>query len=171
MSSQVEIVRAAPSDAEEILALQRLAYEVEARLYNDWHLPPMTQTVDELRQEFADMTILKACADGVIIGSVRGRQADDGCYIGRIMVHPDHRRQGLATRLMLEIEEYFPGAARFHLFTGSKSSGNLMLYLSLGYEVVGEEAYSPEIGIILLEKLRAGAAAAPAGRPQAASPQ
>ena len=170
MNPQVEIVRAAPADAEEILALQHLAYEVEARLYDDWSLPPMTQTVDELRQEFEDMVILKACADGVIVGSVRGRQTEDGCYIGRIMVHPDHRRQGLATRLMLEIEEYFPAVARFHLFTGSKSSGNLMLYLSLGYEVVGEEAYSPEIGIILLEKLRAGAAA-PAGRPQAASPQ
>jgi ribosomal protein S18 acetylase RimI-like enzyme len=156
MSPRVEIVRAEPADAEEILVLQRLAYEVEARLYDDWRLPPMTQTVEELRQEFEDMVILKACADGVIIGSVRGRQTEGSCYVGRIMVHPDHRRRGLATRLMLELEEYFPGVTRFHLFTGSKSAGNITLYLSLGYVAVGEESYSPHIGIILMEKLRSG---------------
>ena len=36
-----------------ILALQKLAYESEARLYDDWKLPPLTQTLDSLQAEFA----------------------------------------------------------------------------------------------------------------------
>jgi GNAT superfamily N-acetyltransferase len=165
MDSGVHILRAHPADAEEILALQRLAYEVEARLYNDWQLPPMTQALDDLLVEFEEMTILKACLDdGTIIGSVRGRQTGDSCYVGRIMVHPDHRRRGLAARLMLELEGYFPDVTRFHLFTGSKSAGNLQLYLGLGYVVGGEQVYSPQVSIILLEKVRA---AGPDGRPNA----
>jgi GNAT superfamily N-acetyltransferase len=158
MDSGVHILRAVPADAEEILALQRLAYEVEARLYNDWQLPPMTQALDDLLVEFEEMTILKACLGEAIIGSVRGRQTGDSCNVGRIMVHPDHRRRGLAVRLMLELEDYFPDVTRFHLFTGAKSAGNLQLYLGLGYVVVGEEVYSPHISIILLEKVRAGGA-------------
>ena len=157
MDSGVHILRADPADAEEILALQRLAYEVEARLYNDWQLPTMTQALDDLLVEFEEMTILKACLGGAIIGSVRGRQAGDSCYVGRIMVHPDHRRRGLAARLMLELEDHFPEVTRFHLFTGAKSAGNLQLYLGLGYVVVGEQVYSPRISIILLEKIRAAA--------------
>ena len=163
MSQGEHIVRAHPADAEEILALQRLAYVVEARLYDDWQLPPMTQSLDDLLVEFEEMTILKACSDGVIIGSVRGRQTGDSCYIGRIMVHPDHRRHGLATQLMVEIEGHFPDVTRFHLFTGSRSAGNLKLYLSLGYRVVGEEAYSPKIGIIFLEKVRGPGAPSASG--------
>jgi GNAT superfamily N-acetyltransferase len=154
MDTGEHIVRADPADAEEILALQRLAYQVEARLYDDWQLPPMTQSLDDLLAEFEDMTILKGCLEGSIIGSVRGRQTAGDCYIGRLMVHPDHRRHGLASRLMHEIEGCFPDVSRFHLFTGAKSAGNLKLYLSLGYTVVGEEAYSPQIGIIFLEKVR-----------------
>ena len=38
------IEHASVTDAGEILALQKLAYESEARLYDDWDIPPMTET-------------------------------------------------------------------------------------------------------------------------------
>lgn len=43
-----------------ILALQKRVYESEARLYDDWNLPPLTQTIDSLRAEFATSLVLKA---------------------------------------------------------------------------------------------------------------
>lgn len=37
------ITAAEADDAEAILTLQKLAYQSEARLYNDWSLPALTQ--------------------------------------------------------------------------------------------------------------------------------
>ena len=45
----VHIERAVTDDAADILALQKLAYLSEASIYVDWHLPPITQTLDSLR--------------------------------------------------------------------------------------------------------------------------
>jgi hypothetical protein len=56
----LEIMSADPADAGDILALQRLAYQSEARLYGDWDIPPLTQTLAELRAEFATLLVLKA---------------------------------------------------------------------------------------------------------------
>lgn len=42
------ITAASPADAAAILALQKLAYQSEARLYNDFSIPPLLQTLEEL---------------------------------------------------------------------------------------------------------------------------
>ena len=38
------IVQASPDDAGEILALQKMAYQSEAKLNDDWTIPPLTET-------------------------------------------------------------------------------------------------------------------------------
>lgn len=40
---------AVSEDAAAILALQKLAYQSEARLYDDYSLPPLTQTLPEMQ--------------------------------------------------------------------------------------------------------------------------
>ena len=56
-----QIVPADVSDAAEILELQKLAYQSEAVLYDDWSIPPLTQTLDEIKKDFDEMTFLKIC--------------------------------------------------------------------------------------------------------------
>ena len=80
--------RALLADAAEILVLQRLAYQSEAALYHDISIPPLTQTLEEMRAEFGHSTFLKAVVDGQIVGSVRARQNGDTSYIGRLIVRP-----------------------------------------------------------------------------------
>src|SRR6266568_3636817 len=58
----VQIGPATIDDAPAILDLQKLAYHTEAVLYHDWSIPPLTQTLPELRAEFTDWKILKAMA-------------------------------------------------------------------------------------------------------------
>jgi hypothetical protein len=41
-------------DADAILALQKLAYQSEAAIYADYTIPPLTQTLEELKAEFDD---------------------------------------------------------------------------------------------------------------------
>ena len=40
------ITKALYSDLEEILALQKLAYQSEAELYDDYTIPPLTQSLE-----------------------------------------------------------------------------------------------------------------------------
>lgn len=144
---------ATSADAPEILALQRLAYQSEARLYGDWSIPPLTQSLEELRDEFSRLTILKAVDEnGTVIGSVRGEWDNATCRIGRLIVHPERQRQGLGTALLAAIEACFPLAARFALFTGARSEGNLRLYQRAGYQPVESREAKPGLTLVFLEK-------------------
>jgi ribosomal protein S18 acetylase RimI-like enzyme len=127
------IAQANTSDAEEILALQKLAYQREGERYNDFTLPPLTQTLAEIQADFQKMLFLKAVIKGKIIGSVRAYLSDGACFIGRLIVHPDYQNQGIGTKLMNKIEDRFEQAKRFELFTGHKSEGPLHIYHKLGY--------------------------------------
>ena len=148
-----DIARADIEDAEEILNLQKLAYQSEAVIYQDFSIPPLTQTTEEIAEEFETFTFLKALDDGHrIVGSVRARLDGDSCLIGRLIVHPECQRQGLGTALMNAIEARFPQAKRYELFTGAKSVGNLRLYERLGYRPFKEHVVHESLSLVYLEK-------------------
>jgi ribosomal protein S18 acetylase RimI-like enzyme len=148
----VEIQTARVEDAAAILALQKLAYRSEGELYQDWSLPPLVQTQEEICAEFCGKTFLKAGCAGEIVGSVRAEQSGDTCAIGRLMVHPSCQRQGIGGRLMQAIEAHFPSARRYELFTGEKSAGNIRLYERLGYRIFRRERLSEKVMLVLMEK-------------------
>ncbi len=150
-----EIARATAADAAEILALQKLAYFSEAELYNDYAIPPLTQTIGELVADFDRKTFLKAVDDGRIIGSVNGFMKGDRCLVGRLMVHPDFQGRGIGTMLMKAIEEGFPDARSWELFTGELSVKNIRLYERLGYRIVRKEQFQEScFAIVIMEKTR-----------------
>jgi GNAT superfamily N-acetyltransferase len=145
---------ATPEDAATILELQKLAYQSEARLYDDWTLPPLTQSLDDLGEELSASVALKATESGRLIGSVRARQESGVCQIGRLIVHPELQGAGAGTMLMRHVEAAFPRASAFELFTGSRSEGNLRLYERLGYVRTREKILSPDVTLTYLEKRR-----------------
>jgi len=129
-----DIEKANINDSEEILDIQKIAYQIEAERYNNYDIPPLKQTVDELKSQFEDHIILKAISDNKIIGTVRAYEKNGTCYIGRLAVHPDMHNQGIGTALMKEIEgRYNP--ERYELFTGSKSDKDIYIYSKLGYKI------------------------------------
>ena len=140
-------------DAREILDLQKLAYRSEAAIYDDYTIPPLIQTQEEMEADFDDNLFLRASHEGKIIGSVRGRLGRGTCFIGRLIVHPAHQGRGLGTSLMNEIERRFPKAERFEIFTGHRSEGNLRLYARLGYRVFKREKISDALNLIYLKKI------------------
>lgn len=150
--SEIDILPAELEDAAAILTLQKLAYQSEADFYQDYNIPPLTQTLDEIKADFDRQAFLKAVLEGQIVGSVRAYTQGDTCYIGRLIVHPDWQGKGIGTRLMGRIEACFPTARRFELFTGVQSHANLRLYQRLGYRPFKEQAISEMVTLIYLEK-------------------
>jgi GNAT superfamily N-acetyltransferase len=151
-SGEIAISDATVADAAEILDLQKLAYEPEARLYEDWNIPPLTQTLESLVSEIQNQTVLKAMAGGFIIGSARATCSDNICRIGRLMVHPTQQGHGIGTALLEAIESRFPNAEAFELFTGNRSEGNIRLYTRCGYVVTGARRVSERVTLVDLSK-------------------
>jgi RimJ/RimL family protein N-acetyltransferase len=145
-------LRANIIDAEEILELQKLAYQSEAVIYSDWSIPPLTQTHNEIIEEFAKAIFLKVCESDRLIGSVRAIDHNGTCEIGRLIVHPDFRRKGIGTQLISAIEAEFPKVKRYELFTGSRSEGNIHLYERLGYKQFRTERLSSLVDLVFMEK-------------------
>lgn len=148
----MEIERATVLDAEEILVLQKLAYRSEAEIYNDFNIPPLVQTLENIEKDFENQYFLKAVMDGKIIGSVRAYTKEGTCYIGRLIVHPDFQNRGIGTDLMNEIERIFNTCRRFELFTGDKSERNLHLYQKLGYKIFKKAKITDQTMVVYLEK-------------------
>lgn len=147
------IQQAKIDDAEEILTLQKLCYQSEAEIYNDYRIPPLVQTLDEIKAEFQDHYFLKAVEED-IIGSVRARISNPGtCYIGRLIVRLDFQNQGIGTHLMNEIEEIFMECHRWELITGHLSKKNIKLYEKLNYKIFNAEKLTPELSLVYLEKI------------------
>jgi phosphoribosylanthranilate isomerase len=149
----VSIEVACREDLPEILELQKLAFQGEAALNNDFTIPPLVQTLEQIEQEFAGRTFLKALHAGELVGSVRANLEEGTCYIGRLIVHPQRQNLGIGTQLMDAIETHFAGARRYELFTSEHSLRNLYLYQKLDYRIFRQENLAGRVNLLYLEKM------------------
>ncbi|MGO9386740.1 MAG: GNAT family N-acetyltransferase [Methanobacterium sp.] len=142
------------SDASELLKLQKLAYLSEALIYNNYGIPPLIQTLEEVEDKFEDHIYLKAVNDKRIIGSVRGNVLDsESVYIARLIVHPDYQNQGIGAKLIEDIEMSYPDFNRFELVTGYKSRKNIYFYQKMGYKIFKKELCPSGVYLLYLEKI------------------
>ena len=149
----MNIKKAEKNDLQKILDLQYLAYQSEAKLFNDSNIPPLRQTLAEVESEYQKGVVLKAVDENnTIIGSVRAYYDNNTVYIGKLMVHPEKQGQGIGTQLLVAIENEYP-QQRYELFTSSKSKKNIELYEKLGYKIFSEKQVTDELKFVYLEKM------------------
>ncbi len=132
-----QITIAAPSQADEILAVQKTSFMTEAIRYSDFNIHPLTQTTTQLLEEFHTATILVATTGSAIIGTIRATSGDSVCHIKKLAVLPQYRHRGIGRHLVRAIEAQFPSVHSYQLFTGRDSAGNIAMYQSLGYTIRG----------------------------------
>ena len=152
-SDDLVIIPALLTDAPVILDLQKLAYQSEAALNDDYSIPPLTQTLPEWEADFQRQVYLKATRDGTIVGAVRGYEQNGTCFIGRLIVHPDCQNRGIGTQLLRGVEAHFNATQRYELFTSERSTRNLYLYHKLGYHIFRTEPLTAKVTIVYLEKM------------------
>jgi GNAT superfamily N-acetyltransferase len=157
----IEIGPARPDDAPEILALQRAAYRIVAELYDDFTLPPLTETLDDLTALFDTHTILvarrtaagAAVAAGPMVGTVRARVVGGTAHIGRLAVRPALHGRGIGRQLLVAIERAVAPVDRYELFTGHRSERSLQLYARAGYRPLRTVRESDRLSLTFLEKV------------------
>lgn len=147
------IKKAEKADLSEILNLQYLAYQSEARLFDNEDIPPLRQTLADVEKEYQRGIFLKTLDDDKnIIGSVRAFCENETVYIGKLMVHPSKQGQGIGTQLLLEMEKQYPNQ-RYELFTSTRSQKNIALYEKLGYKIFEEKQVTEELSFVYMEKV------------------
>lgn len=125
------------SHAGELLTVRRAAFVTEAQLYDDPHIPALTQTFDELVEDLGRPDVVTLGAwDGVrLVGSIRVGLEENRALLGRLAVVPDLQGQGIGTKLLLAVLTYLPeDTQEVWVFTGQDSKANLSLYAKHGFE-------------------------------------
>ena len=150
----IDILIAQQNDLPVILQLQKDCYLSEAEIYNDFQIPPLTQSLESLEDEFKNSIILKAEVNGEIIASIRGYAVDETAYIGKLIVRNDYQNKGIGRKLMEAIETSFKDCNRFELFTGFKSEKNLYRYNKLGYREFKRKIIDENLTLVYLEKIK-----------------
>jgi len=148
----VEIERARTADAGEILTVQRAAYVSEAQLYGDPFLPPLLESLEQIRKGIETGNVFKATEGGRIVGAVRGQLSGTTCLVGRLVVAPDQQGRGVGRALMETLHEQTPEATAFDLFTGHLSEGNLRLYRRLGYRETRRERMDDHLTLVHMRR-------------------
>jgi ech hydrogenase subunit C len=151
---EVVIERAFAGDAPEILALQKIVFQNEAEMYDDFSLTPLKQTLEDIRQDFRTFVFLKAVVNGKIIGSIRGVLQGETADIGWLLVHPYFWGKGIGPRLVAEIEQHFPTALRFETFMGERSRYTMEPFVLHGYVPFRQVKVSEHRDRVYLEKPR-----------------
>jgi histidine ammonia-lyase len=150
---EIEILPTHAGDVGELLTLQRAAYVTEGQIHDNVHIPPLTQTLDELSTELQESISLKAVLGSRIVGAARARRVGTTLHIGRLAVAPDMQGRGIGTRMIRTLEaEHADGIDTFTLFTGHLSAANIRLYERLGYRLTRDEILEPGIHLVHLEK-------------------
>jgi len=152
MTDNIQVKVASKDDALKILEIQKEAFQGQAKIYQNYELPPLTQSLNSITNEFDVKTFLKVTLNDQIIGSVRFEMNGDYVTIDRVVVIPKFQNQGIGTTLLKEIEFRFPNAIAFQLFTGNKSIRNIHLYEKLGYKEIRRETTDQGIELLHMEK-------------------
>lgn len=127
--------RLQPDDAAEVTVLQRCSWVDEALVNSTLEIPALHESLDEVNSWLATWQAWGVFIDGRLLAMVRARRVDNDWHIGRLAVVPDLRRAGLGRWLLRHAEGQAPSDCDHAvLTTGSRSTSNLNLYRSEGYE-------------------------------------
>ena len=146
------IKRADSGDIPALYDLQLLAFESEAEMIGSRDVPALLESREHHQNDFSNWVTLKLLNDSdEIIGAIRYRRSGDVIEIGRLMVHPDFRQQGLAQRMLAEVDKACPQETK-ELYTCTKSWINIRLYEKTGYKAFNEVTENSGLSFVYMRK-------------------
>jgi GNAT superfamily N-acetyltransferase len=138
-----------------VLTVQRAAYVTEAQRYGAPDIPPLRETLDELRADIAQpgAIALGAWLGARLVGSVRGRVDGRRMEVARLSVAPDVQGRGVGAALLAAVHGAAPRAVTSTwLVTGARSADNQRFYAAGGYRVAGAVRDSAGVELVRMER-------------------
>lgn len=136
----MEIVKATESDILDLYRLQLLSFESEAEMIGSRMVPALMESKEDYNDAFNQWHTYKMVDDaGRVIGGIRYQYDDGVVEVGRLMVHPDYRQQGLARKLLAFVDEQC-------------SQDRRVLYTKMGYKAVREIQDDTGLSFVYMEK-------------------
>ncbi|MGN9808037.1 GNAT family N-acetyltransferase [Micromonospora sp. BQ11] len=130
--------------ARSLLAVQHAAYAVEAALIGDDRIPPLRETLADLRA--APLCWLGACADGRLLGAIAWTADAAVVDIDRLVVDPAAHRGGVGRALVTAVLHH-AGSRRVLVATGRANRPARRLYEALGFTATTDEEVAPGLWI------------------------
>lgn len=132
------------SPSAELLALQRAAYEVEARLIGDDRIPPLQEDLPALVA--AQLSWLGALDGEQLLGAAAWTQTDDLVDVHRLVVAPQHHRRGVGAALVTELVR-IAGSRRTLVATARQNAPARTLYEALGFTRLADVEVLPRLWV------------------------
>jgi ribosomal protein S18 acetylase RimI-like enzyme len=124
----------------ELWTVQRLAYAVEAEIIGFDGIPPLHETLEELRA--SGETFLGLYDEEGLAGAVSYELDGSTVDICRLVVHPRAHRRGIATKLL----DALPDGPQI-VSTGTRNEPALRLYRKRGFVEIGTREIAPGVTI------------------------
>jgi tRNA (guanine37-N1)-methyltransferase len=149
-----EIRLAVPSDAGELLTLQRACWVQEQQANPDARIPALHEGLADVTRALQEWTTLVLRVGGRLVGAARGRREGEVWDVGRVMAAPDLQGRGVGRLMLTAIEEAAPAdVTGYSLFTGALSDRNIRIYRKAGYRLAPSDDSVPA-GAVRLTKRR-----------------
>jgi len=144
-----------PEHAGEVLTVQRAAFVAEARLYGTAEIPPLVETLDQLRRELVTTVTMGAWLGSRLVGAARLTLDGPIGWISRVAVAPDQQGKGIGSGLLATLEAAAPPhVRRFQLAAGHRSDDNLAMYRRRGYREVSRRFDAARVELVVMGKDR-----------------
>lgn len=138
----INLVRAAESDAEEIWKMQKTAFAELLKKYRDFDTNPANEPLEKvimrLRQPFTYFYFIEL--QGKKIGAIRvvdKKSSAEAKRISPLFILPGYRNKGYAQQAILQVE-IIHGACSWELDTILQETANCHLYEKIGYRKTGK---------------------------------
>ena len=151
-----DIKEATPADAEAIQEIMQDAFrKYERDLGMSGHVTALKETVEDIRRDIEEKTVLVGFVDGVAVGSVRVEIMGDLAYLSRFGVRSAITKSGIGGMLIDRVEvlcrEQSVRAIALH--TSSRMFGLIRFYYGHGYFIHSTETSRGYIRALLVHEL------------------
>lgn len=150
---EIEIKRANFNDLQDILKIQKNAFQYEAQIYQRNDLPALKQNLESIQTDFQKYDYYKATCKNELAGAVRSKTLNSSCVIERLMVSPKFQKKGVGRKLMDFVESNQQNIEKFELITGRKSLNNIQFYEKRGYKKIEEFYTEAGVDLVKMEKV------------------
>jgi ribosomal protein S18 acetylase RimI-like enzyme len=135
--------------AKDILVVQQAAYRQESLLIDYPNLPPLEETLEDIRD--SRETFLAYYTENKLTGVLSYDIENETLTITRLVVHPDFARRGIGQSLLKEVLRH-PAVKHFVVGTAEKNIPAIKLYKKHGFTITQKQTLPDGLVLVRLEK-------------------